>query len=233
MTGGDRLSPLIARLDALAPEDPRLEQICRGCVTLLDVSGAAVILMSEQEPGALTASFGARVAEVEDLQFALGEGPCLEGFRDGAPVFAPDLSDGRQERWPSFARQAIAMGARAVFVLPLQLGAIRVGVLYLYRDRQGMLSAAQLADSLDLAELAMLTILELQSQAPPGQLGAGLEGAWSHHAVVHQATGVVAAQLSTKLADALARIRAHAFAEDLSIYTVAADVVSGRLRLQS
>jgi hypothetical protein len=228
----DRLSGLIAELSALAPDEPTLEQICRGSVVLLGVSGAAVILMSEEESGAVTAAFGARVAEIGDLEFAVGEGPCLEAYRDGTPVFVPELADGIGEPWPLFSTQALALGARAVFVLPLQLGAIRVGVLSLYRDRHGMLSAAQLADSLDLAELATITVLDLQSNAAPGELGAGLGGGWAHRAAVHQATGLVAAQLDTKLADALARIRAHAFASDRTIYSVASDIVSGRLRLE-
>jgi hypothetical protein len=228
----DRHGRLIAQLAALAPDEPSLSQICRGSVALLDLSGAAVILMSEEEPGALAGAFGARVAEVADLQFVLGEGPCLEAFRDGAPVLVPDLLGASAERWPEFARQAVGLGARAVFALPLQLGAIRLGVLYLYRDRAGMLSGDQLADGFDLAELAMLTVLELQSHAPPGELGAGLGDDWAHRAVVHQATGLVSAQLDTKLADALARIRAHAFANGRPIYHVAAEIVSGLLRLQ-
>ena len=112
------------------------------------------------------------------------------------------------------------------------MGAIRLGVLYLYRDRPGLLSAGQLADGLDLAELAMLAVLEIQSHARPGELAAGLGGEWTHRAAVHQATGLVAAQLDTKLADALARIRAFAFTQDRTIYSVAADIVSGGLRLQ-
>src|SRR5579863_10372512 len=135
MMAEDRLGGLLTRLAALAPDSSRLEQICRGSVALLEVSGAAVVLMSEEEPGALTTSFGARVAEIEDLQFALGEGPCLEAFRDGVPVLEPELSGGLAGRWPEFGRHAAALGAQAVFVLPLQLGAIRLGVLYLYRDR--------------------------------------------------------------------------------------------------
>jgi hypothetical protein len=232
MMAEDRLGGLLTRLAALAPDTSRLEQICRGSVVLLEVSGAAVILMSEEEPGALTASFGSRVAEIEDLQFALGEGPCLEAFRDGTPVLEPELGGGLADRWPEFGRHAVALGAKAVFVLPLQLGAIRLGVLYLYRDRPGWLSAGQLADGLDLAELAMLAVLELQSHALPGELAAGLAGEWTHRAAVHQATGLVAAQLDTKLADALARIRAFAFSQDRTIYSVAADIVSGGLRLQ-
>jgi len=228
----DRLGGLLARLAVLAPADPPLEQICRGAVALLEVSGAAVILMSQEESGALSAAFGARVAEVEDLQFALGEGPCLVAFRDGTPVLEPELGAGPGDRWPEFGRQAVAIGARAVFVLPLQLGAIRLGVLYLYRDRPGMLSPSQLADSLDLAELAMLMVLEVQGHAAPGELAAGLSGGWAHHAAVHQATGLVSAQLGTRLADALARIRAYAFAQDRTIYSVAADIVTGGLRLE-
>jgi hypothetical protein len=228
---GDRHSRLIAQLTALPPNDSRLEQICRGAVAFLDVSGAAVILMSEEESGDVTAAFGARVTEVEDLQFALGEGPCLEAFHKGTPVLEAELLDATGQRWPVFAQQAATVGARAVFVLPLQLGAIRLGVLYLYRDRPGMLSADQLADGLDLAELAMLAVLELQSTAVPGQLGVGLGGEWAHRAAVHQATGMVAAQLETRLGDALARIRAHAFAREQSIYSVAAEIVAGRLRL--
>lgn len=228
----DRLGGLSARLSALAPNEPTLEQICRGSVSLLGVSGAAVVLMSEDESGVPTAAFGARVAEIEDLQFALGEGPCLEAFQGGTPVLEPDLVTAPPDRWPIFARQAVAIGARAVFVLPLQLGAIRLGVLYLYRNRPGMLSARELADSLDLAELATLTVLDLQNHAPPRELGAGLGGGWAHRAAVHQATGLVATQLDTKLADALARIRAYAFASDRTIYDVARDIVSGRLRLE-
>jgi hypothetical protein len=232
MMADDRHGRLLARVAALAPNDPTLDQICRGSVALLAVSGAAVILMSEEESGALTAAFGARVAEVEDLQFALGEGPCLEAYQRGAPVFEPDLLDGPADHWPVFTREAVAVGARAVFVLPLQLGAIRLGVLYLYRDCPGMLTPEQLADSFDLAELAMLTVLELQSQASPGELVSGLAGEWAHRAVVHQATGLVVAQLDTKLVDALARIRADAFTKDQSIYDVAAEIVSGRLVLE-
>src|ERR1700730_16004561 len=100
----DRHGQLIARLAALAPNDSPLDQICRGCVALLGVSGAAVVLMSQEESGALTAAFGTRVAEVEDLQFALGEGPCLLAFQVGTPVLEPDLQDGPGDRWAEFTR---------------------------------------------------------------------------------------------------------------------------------
>jgi hypothetical protein len=208
-----------------------LHAICRGSVALLDVSGAAVILMSDEEQGAVPAALG-RAADIADLEFALGEGPCREAFRGGDPVHAPDLSNRSAERWPVFARHALAVGARAVFVVPLQLGGVRVGVLCLDRNRPGMLSTDQLSDTFGLAELTTLTVLALQSQAPPGRLAAGLQGDWARRATVHQAIGVLVARLNIQPADALARLRAHAFANDEPIDDVAAGVVAGRLHLR-
>jgi hypothetical protein len=95
-------------------------------VTLLDVSGAAVIVMSTEETGAAVVVSNAGGAAVEDLQFTVGEGPCLRAFQTGSPVFEPELSDGSLFRWPEFSRQVVAAGARAVFALPLQLGAVRL-----------------------------------------------------------------------------------------------------------
>jgi hypothetical protein len=53
------------------------------------------------------------------------------------------------------------------------------------------------------------------------------------HALVHQAAGMVAVQLGCGAADALAVMRARAFAEDEPLDTIAADVVHRRLRMSS
>lgn len=210
-----------------------LEQVCRGSVTLLDVSGAAVIVMSTEETGAAVVVSNAGAAAVEDLQFTLGEGPCLRAFQTGSPVFEPELLDGSLFRWPEFSRQAVAAGARAVFALPLQLGAVRLGVLYLYRAEPGMLTDAQLADGFELAEMTTTLLLEAQAGAVgTGDLAPSLAGGWAHRAVVHQAAGMVAAQAGVDLAEALARLRARAFGDDRSIYDVAFDVVERRLRFE-
>src|SRR3954453_22432143 len=75
---------------------------------------------------------------VEELQVVLGEGPCVDAFSSGQPVLASDLGQvawGR--RWPAFVPEALAAGARALFALPLQIGAARVGVMDLHREAPG------------------------------------------------------------------------------------------------
>jgi GAF domain-containing protein len=213
-----------------APGDPPLTQLCRAAPELTGVSGAAVILMSAGESGAIVEVSDPDTAAVEDLHFVLGEGPCLEAYDTDRPVLVPDLA--ADDRWPEFAREAVRLGARAAFAVPLRLGAIRLGALWLYRDRPGPLTDDQTVVVLDLADLATNLVLDLQLGAPADALGPVLDGNWTHRAVVHAATGMVAAQLATTLGDALARIRAHAFADGASIYAVAVEIVERRLRLE-
>ncbi|MFD0630267.1 ANTAR domain-containing protein [Catenulispora yoronensis] len=52
----------------------------------------------------------------------------------------------------------------------------------------------------------------------------------TYRAEVHQATGMISVQLGVSLAEALVRLRAHAWAADRLLADVAADVVARRLR---
>jgi hypothetical protein len=122
-------------------------------------------------------------------------------------------------------------GVRAVFALPLLLGAVRLGVLYLCRAQPGMLSDGQLSDAFGLAQIGTSVLLEIQMGAAPGELGPTLDGEWTHRAIVHQATGMLSARFHVPLTDALARMRSVAFAGDRSIYDVAADVVHRRIKV--
>jgi len=128
---------------------------------------------------------------------------------------------------------------RAVFAFPLRIGAISVGVLTAHRGVPGPLVEGQLADALALAEAVGVLLLH---GAPVGDggdgvlLGEGRRGGWAgpgtHRAEVHQATGMVSVQLDVSLAEALVRLRAHAYAQDRGIAEVAADVVARRLRFR-
>jgi len=110
------------------------------------------------------------------------------------------------------------------------VGALRLGALNLYRDRPGPLSDEQYADSLVLAGVAAQAVLAMQAQAPPGALAAELEKGANFRFVVHQASGMVAAQLGVSVGEALVRLRAYAFANDRLLTEVALEVVARRLR---
>jgi len=101
----------------------------------------------------------------------------------------------------------------------------------LYRNRRGPLSVEQHADALVMADVAARAIITMQSRAAPGAIAAQLESSGNFRFVVHQASGMVAAQLSVPIDEALSLIRAHAFVVGRSVSDVARDVVERRLRL--
>ena len=205
----------------------RLGQVC---ASVTRTTGAGVMLMSGDLPSASLGATDEVSALIEDLQFALGEGPCVDAYRLGRSVLEPDLAGPAVVRWLAFTPPAVEAGARAVFGFPLGVGAARLGALNLYNDHAGSLSEDQHADALVMAEVAATAVLLEQAKAPPGVLAAELERGSDLQHVVHQASGMVAVQLGVSLAQALIRLRAHAFGHDRPLGEVAQEVVARRLR---
>jgi hypothetical protein len=197
----------------------------------LDVDGAALSLLT-RSPARETLWATDPTAELlEDLQFTLDEGACMEAAATGSPVLVPDLSGSTNvRRWPVFAA-ALAEQSQvaALFALPLQWGAINLGVLDLYRCTPGALSPAQRRDAIRAVDVAALMLLDARTD-PANGAAEELDAATSARAEIHQATGMVLAQLDISAVDALARLRAHAFVEQRLLIDVARDVVSRRLR---
>jgi len=205
-------------------------RICRACVDGLDVDGAAISLLTAGAARQTLAATDAVAELLEDLQFTFNEGACMEAARTGNPVLVGDLRhSGEVERWPMFAAAVLERSAvRAVFALPLQWGAVNLGVLDLYRLQPGALDDAQLRDAIAAADAAALMMLGLRTDPDRGGVD-WLDDAVAHRAEIHQAAGMVSVQLDVTVAEALARMRAHAFVHDRLLIDVACDVVARRL----
>lgn len=229
----DQLAEIVAHGGAQAPRS-----ICDACVVALPVSGASITIMASadrQEPLYATDAVAARL---DDLQFGLGEGPCVDAFVDQRPVLVPDLAGTSDNRWPMFLHGARETSASAVFVFPLHVGTIAVGVLDLYHVHPGLLDADALAGALLCADALLWTLLGLRSGDEPDGNGwaketdphGWLRGAPLARTEVYQAIGMIIAQLDVDAETALARLRARAFATGRPIDQVARDVVERRLR---
>jgi hypothetical protein len=213
----------------VAAHGPDVAHLCDACVAgLPGVAGAGLAVMTSLPAQQVRYASDQVSSRVEELQVTLGEGPCVEAFEERRPVLATDLDDTYWAwRWPVFAPAAVRAGARALFALPLQIGAVCFGVIDLYRAGPGVLVGEDLAEALAFADAA--TELLLAEHLPGGQVP-GSGQLLSHRAVVHQATGMVSAQLSVPVADAFLRLRAHAYAFDRGLDEIAEDVVARRLR---
>jgi hypothetical protein len=216
-----------ARLDH--DRDPA-RSLCVACAEVLGVTGAGLMLMSGGRALGCVAVSDPVTEAVEEVEYTLGEGPCVAAFRSAAPVLDADLADDGVVGWPEFRRGALAAGVCAAFGFPLLIGRVCVGALNLYHDRSGALTDEQFADALVVAELVSRQVLAWQADAPPGTVAWQFEQAPSHRVEVHQATGRISVQAGISLVDALVLLRAYAFSHDLPIGEVATDVAAGRLR---
>ena len=168
---------------------------------------------------------------VEELQFRLGEGPCLDAFREDRPVIEPDLAHPATVRWTAFTPPALEAGVRSIFGFPLHIGAVRLGAIDLYCDHPGALSDEQYADALVVADVVARSVATMQADAAPGALSEELGSGQDFRLAVHQAAGMVSVQLGVSIDEAVLRLRAHAFAVDEPVSEVARRVVARQLRL--
>jgi hypothetical protein len=205
-------------------------RICQACVAGFDIDGAAISLLTASVFRQTLWATDPVAERLEELQFSLNEGACIEAASTGTPVLVADLQDSTETaRWPIFAAAVSEQtDVGALFALPLQWGAVNLGVLDMYRLVPGALDDVQWRDALSAADTAALMMLAQRTD--PGE-GAGgwLDQAVSRNAEIHQATGMVLAQLDVSPPDALAWLRAYAFVHQRLLIDVARDVIGRRL----
>jgi hypothetical protein len=226
----DRLSRILAELTSEGDGGWSSTRLCEVTKDIVGVSGAGVMLMSGDVPGGSLCTTNDVSTLIEELQFTLGEGPCVEAYHQSQVVLEPDLAHPRTLRWLAFTPQAVEAGVRAVFAFPLQVGTVRLGALDLYRDGPGPLSDDQHADAMVMAEVIANWVLDVQANAPTDSVAEELEHDADFHFVVHNAAGAVSVQLGVSVTEALIRLRAYAFSNDRLLRDVADDVVARRLR---
>jgi hypothetical protein len=181
----------------------------------------------------------AMAQRIDELQFALGEGPCLAAYATGRPQCITDLA--HDDRWALFCREAAGLGAGAVYSFPVSIHMYPIGVLEIYRRSTGGMTV----DEYDAA---------LGCAAAIGAVIASTYERWSHRfgddeeldaaalvaltesdpftrSQVHTAAGIVAVHLGVSVGEALVRMRAYAFARDLRITDVADDIVDQQIPL--
>jgi GAF domain-containing protein len=228
-----RVRKLIAREPAVQGDKPALagwlQRVCRTAATDLPAMGVGISILSEGSAPLPVAASSEALVLVEELQFELGEGPCIDAYASRRPVLIPDLG-AAAPTWPGYVPAAHTHGVRAVFAFPLQVGAARLGAMDVYRDSQGGLSPDTLVRALTFAEVAMQRLLDA---------GTGTEAATDlfddidgNRFEVYQAQGMLMAQLDVSAEQALMRLRAYAYAHERRAVDVARDIIARKITLE-
>jgi hypothetical protein len=223
---------LIAAEPAQDADSPQLrgwmQRFCRAASRELAASGVGVSLVSAEGQATVLAASSPAGEIVEQCQFTLGEGPCVDAYNLGRPILTPDLSEAARSQWPGYAPAVQEHGVRAVFAFPLQLGGARLGAMDVYRDETGALESEAVSQALAFAEAAMSVLLDTEERSAFGD-GSALDVALEGRFDLYQAQGMIQAQLGVTLTEAMVRLRGHAYAENRPLDEVAADVINRRL----
>jgi hypothetical protein len=198
----------------------------------LPINGASVcVRMGDREQSTISVS-DPLAAEIDELQYVLGEGPHWDAMRSGKPVSVPNLRTSNDGKWPMLTVALAESDAAALFAIPLRIGAVTVGVADLYRSEPGGLDERDVATALSLARetapRALQAATALANAEAPTKSGLAAE----LRREVHQATGMILVQLDVDATEAFLRLKAYSFSSGISIQHVAKDVVQRRLNFR-
>lgn len=209
-----------------APDQP--ERYCEVFLSVFPVAGAAVSTIGQVLGSETLAASDARSARIDELQFDLGEGPCWDAMRSAQPVLAPAIHKSGPKRWPAFTQSIVREGVGSLFAFPLAVGPLRFGAIDLYSSAPVSLSDAQAYQAGAMAEIISRHVLR-RALASVADTAEAPVSAYSRR-LIHQASGMVLAQIDVSADDARLVIQGQAFAAGTSMMAVAQQILDGSLR---
>lgn len=209
--------------------DAVLTDLIQRLSVVLDLSGGGVTLWEKEEPR-YVAALNASAAELEHVQSASGQGPCMQAYRTGRLVPVSDLHD-MEEEWPAYCAVAREQGVRAAAGVPLVLVGEPIGALNLYSATPRTWSPRDLQVARVLADMATSYLVNASKLDQQRQLNQQLLEALESRVLIEQAKGVVAARRGTTVEVAFELIRKHARQNNSKLHAVAEAIVHAGLRV--
>ncbi|WP_258069868.1 GAF and ANTAR domain-containing protein [Arthrobacter sp. SX1312] len=207
---------------------PGDDDLCAVFLTELPVTGAAISIFVGTANETRMGATDDRAIALDEAQFSVGEGPRWDAMRTRAPVIVPDTRAAHLE-WPALGTALADAGAAAVFVLPLIVGAVNIGVVEMYHTRPGSLSAPTLLHAQTLTSTTSWALMHSILDEGRRNPGAMTESEPLARREIHQATGMILVQADVSAAEALMLLRAHAFAHEQTLAEAAQAVINRSL----
>lgn len=200
-----------------------------GFLAHLPIDGASVSVVTLTGGHSTVSSSDAMATHLEQVQFDLGEGPHWWALRTREPVLVPDVRSADHSRWPMFGHAVADEEVAGVFSFPLDIGAVTVGVVDLYRLRPEGLSDFHIARAVALSRSVASRAVQYAATDADGDGRDDTALVVGLRREVHQATGMVAVQLGVSATEAFSRLRGHAYATGRTVNEAAHDVVTRRI----
>lgn len=194
------------------------------CAHLLNVASAGLLLADGHGVLHLMAASSEATRDLEAFQLQRAEGPCLDCYREGAPILVPDLA-AESARWPVFVPAATSAGFASVHAVPMRLRETVLGTLGLFSTRVGQLGADDLDLAQALAHVASVALVADKALSDKNAVNEQLHTALRSRVVLEQAKGVLAEAGELDMTQAFAALRGYARDHNFKLSDVADRVV--------
>ncbi|PPF77347.1 transcriptional regulator [Subtercola sp. Z020] len=196
-------------------------------LSVVPMDGGAVSTLGNLLGAETISATSLLAARIDEVQFDLGEGPCWDALASRRPVLEPDFAHRIGNEWPLFTEQVRRHRIGALFAFPLTVGPMQIGAIDFYTVDASALTSEQIAETSLLAAVISRVILRRAIRLSERDLTLP-ETEYSRR-VIHQATGIIVAQLRLPPDDALLILRGRAFASGRSMMDIATDIVERRV----
>jgi GAF domain-containing protein len=199
-----------------------------GCIDVLDVAAAGLMLAAPEGDLRVMASSSEAMRVLELFELQAQQGPCLDCYRTGQPVLNQHLAVA-DDRWPRFAPEAHAAGFHTVHALPMRLRGTVIGALNLFNNYLGDMRQADIDAAQAMADVATIAILQHRATHEAQVLNEQLNHALNSRIVIEQAKGMLAERLDIDLEQAFTRLRNHARNHNLRLADLAHNITNGSI----
>jgi GAF domain-containing protein len=189
--------------------------------------GAGLTLLEDDRANTIVAT-APFVREIEDIQYSLGQGPCILAAREGQTVMSGSL--GSDPRWRRFGGTVARLGVHSVLALPLVTADGVVGSMNMYAHDRYVFDerAAELGEI--FAVPAAISVQNAQVLAQSQRLAAQLESALKTRGVIDRAVGILMSRSGSTEDEALARLRTLSQNEHRKLVVVAGQIIEEAVR---
>ena len=206
---------------------------------LFDIDAAAISLVFDGTNSGTLGSSGAPAPDVRRAAVpSSARGPASTPSPGARRSWFLDLAHPDDQCWPIYGPAMLDLQVHGVYAMPIVVAGEYVGALDFFRTQPGLPGGEEFSGAIVAAELAGIPVLDLLDADMQAAVGDPDSNAWAElnalsRAEVSQATGMLVAQLEIEPAEALVRLRAHAYSTGRSATEVARDIVERRLRLEA
>jgi GAF domain-containing protein len=222
----ERIAGVVRETDELECYLNTVVHAVKEAIDCCDEVGITLLVDSIPRTAAYTT---ARTLEVDGIQYAVGDGPCLDAYRN--------LRENRVtlgealDRWPAFTTQAVAHGYRSLLAVPLIADAEALGALNLYAQAPGVFDEFDTALVRMAAQRCADTVAAAQEIIGARTLAAQLEQAMGSRAVIEQAKGVLMGLRGITEQEAFEILRNHSQNRNIKVRDLAQRIVTGAYAL--